>query len=311
MCRLYFLYCLAKGDKNYMRECIYCGRQLEKGEKCQCAMAVAKRREKEGMNAAGAQGGTNGNDTAKQAKKQEKKKEKEKARAEKARAKEQKKQRRENVYNTARSSINKGLFRNVWQLTKNFFKSPFETVMNPGLITKAEIFTIVIIEGIIAGLCIFSILTGTSRGSLRLLTSLMGFGGIAGYKLVMGWIASAISGAIAGCVVFVIYTGIFYFINKWIFRKFTPFWEFGKRLVFVGMPFTVIGTVGVLLGFFSQTTFAILLITGLVSVVILTYEVLRSMWISDSVSKVMYAMMLGYMVFLLIALYFVRISVLI
>ena len=30
-----------------MRECIYCGRQLEKGEQCTCAMSVAKRRERE------------------------------------------------------------------------------------------------------------------------------------------------------------------------------------------------------------------------------------------------------------------------
>ena len=30
-----------------MRECIYCGRQLEKGEVCTCAMSVAKRRERE------------------------------------------------------------------------------------------------------------------------------------------------------------------------------------------------------------------------------------------------------------------------
>lgn len=30
-----------------MRECIYCGKNLEKGEKCNCAMSVAKRAEKQ------------------------------------------------------------------------------------------------------------------------------------------------------------------------------------------------------------------------------------------------------------------------
>lgn len=296
-----------------MRECIYCGRKLEKDEKCQCAMAVAKRREREAQNSAGQKTDAQQNVNDKERKKQEKQQAKEKARAEKAREKENKKQQhayaRQNMYGAAKSNVNKGMFRNVWQLIKNFFRSPLETVMNPGLITKTEIFTILIIEGIIAGLCVFSIITGASRGSLRLLTSLMGFSGVAGYRLVMGWIAAAVSGAVTGCVVFMIYTGIFYFINKWIFKQFTPFWEFGKRLVFVGMPFTVIGAIGVLLGFFSQTTFAILLVTGLVSLVILTYEVLRSMWISYSTSKVMYSMMLGYMVFLTILMYLIRMSV--
>lgn len=293
-----------------MRECIYCGRQLGKGEKCQCAMAVAKRREREAQNGSG-QKTDSGDDKA--GRKQEKQQAKEKARAEKERARENRRQQqayaRQNMRNSARNNINKGMFRNVWQLIKNFFRSPLETVMNPGLVTKTEIFTILIIEGIIAGLCVFSIITGASRGSLRLLTSLMGFSGVAGYRLIMGWIASALSGAVTGCVVFMIYTGIFYFINKWIFKQFTPFWEFGKRLVFVGLPFTVIGAIGVLLGFFSQTTFAILLVTGLVSLVILTYEVLRSMWISHSTSKVMYSMMLGYMVFLIIFMYLIRVSV--
>ena len=31
-----------------MRECIYCGRSLEKGEQCTCAVSVAKRMAKEG-----------------------------------------------------------------------------------------------------------------------------------------------------------------------------------------------------------------------------------------------------------------------
>lgn len=299
-----------------MRECIYCGRQLEKGEKCQCAMAVAKRKARESEN-----GGQNTQEQPKnkseekQQKKQAKKEQKEKERAEKAKAKESRRQSnayaRQNSYSSIKGSINKGMFRNVWTLIKDFFRSPFETVMNPGLITKAEIFTIIIIEGIIAGLCVYSIITGASRGSLRLLTSIMGFGGAAGYRLVLGWIAAAFSGAAAGIVIFFIYTGIFYFINKWLFRQNTDFWEFGKRFTFVGLPFTAIGVIGVLLGIFSQTTFAILLLTGLVSLVILTYEVLRSMWISGSTSRVMYGMMLGYMIFLIVLLYLIRISVMV
>lgn len=286
-----------------MRECIYCGRQLEKGEQCTCAVSVAKRREREEREKA-ERPKSKADIRAEQ--REQKKKEKERAKSEKIREKAARENaRRANAYS---GRINKGAFSNVWRLFKSFIKSPIETIMNPGEMSVTEIMIFVIFEGFIAGLCTYSVVTGASRGSLRLLGNLLGFHGMSGYNYVFGWIISAFSGAVGGIVTFLLYTGIFYFINKWIFKQFTPYWEFSKRFVFTAIPFTIIGAIGVLLGLFSQTTFAVMLICGGAGMVILTYEILRSMWYSKSASKTMYAMMAGLLIFMMIALYIVRIS---
>ncbi|MGN0162440.1 MAG: hypothetical protein ACI4EA_02510 [Candidatus Ornithomonoglobus sp.] len=292
-----------------MRECIYCGRQLEKGEMCTCAMSVAKRKEKEARAAAekAAEPKTKKEEKAEAREKQKQEKEREKE------AKRNERQRRAEEKRANRSAYNgykKNTFANVWRLFKDFVKSPVETVLNPGDMTKAEILLFVIIEGIIGGLCVYSVVTGASRGPLRLLGNLLGFKGVAGYGVLLGWLISALSGAIGGVLAFFIYSGVFYLVSKWIFKMFTPYWEFVKRFAFVAIPTALIGAVGVILGFFSQTTFAVLLLCGVVGTIVLTYEILRSMWYSKSPAKTLYTMMLCIFIFLLIVLYIVRLSVL-
>ncbi|MGN0180932.1 MAG: hypothetical protein ACI4DP_00725 [Candidatus Ornithomonoglobus sp.] len=292
-----------------MRECIYCGKQLEKGEVCTCAMSVAKRKEKEARSAAekAAEPKTKKEEKAKAREKQRQAKEREKN------AKRNERERRAEEKRANRSAYNaykKNSFANVWRLFKDFVKSPVETVLNPGDMTKAEILLFAIIEGIIGGLCVYSVVTGVSRGPLRLLGNLLGFKGVAGYGVLLGWIASALSGAIGGVLMFFIYSGVFYLVNKWVFKMFTPYWEFVKRFAFVAIPAAIIGAVGVILGIFSQTTFAVLLLCGVVGTIVLTYEILRSMWYSKSPAKTLYTMMLCIFIFLLIVLYIVRLSVL-
>ncbi|MGM9936148.1 MAG: cell envelope integrity protein TolA [Candidatus Ornithomonoglobus sp.] len=292
-----------------MRECIYCGKQLEKGEVCTCAMSVARRKEKEARSAAekAAEPKTKKEEKAEAREKQRQTKEREKN------AKRNERQRRAEEKRANRSAYNaykKNSFANVWRLFKDFVKSPVETVLNPGDMTKAEILLFAIIEGIIGGLCVYSVVTGASRGPLRLLGNLLGFKGVAGYGVLLGWIASALSGAIGGVLIFFIYSGVFYLVSKWIFKMFTPYWEFVKRFAFVAIPAAIIGAVGVILGIFSQTTFAVLLLCGVVGTIVLTYEILRSMWYSKSPAKTLYTMMLCIFIFLLIVLYIVRLSVL-
>lgn len=295
-----------------MRECIYCGRQLEKGELCTCAISVAKRKEKEARAA-------EEKAAEPKTKKEEKAEARQKQREEKERIKEEKRnerirnagERREKRSAARRQShiYEKNTFANVWRMFRDFIKSPIETVMNPGDMSMAEILLFVIIEGMIAGLCVYSVVTGASRGPFRLLGNLLGFKGVQGYNVLLGWIASALSGAIGGTIVFFLYTGVFYAVSKWVFKIFTPFRSFAKHFAFVAIPTTIIGAVGVLLGFFSQTTFAVLLLCGIVGTIVLTYEILRSMWYSKSPAKTMYTMMLCIFIFLLIVLYIVRLSV--
>lgn len=299
-----------------MRECIYCGRQLEKGEVCTCAMSVAKRREREAARkAAEPKDEKKAKAEEKDRKKAEKERAKQKEKAEKERMREARRnaRRSSNMYGNyggAYKSKAKNALGEVWRLFRSFLRSPIETVMNPGEMSVSTIMIFVIIEGMIGGLSAFSVISGASRGPVRLLGNLMGFSGAQGYNTVAGWIASAFSGAVGGIVVFLLCSGIFYFINKWIFRQLTPYWEFSKRFSLAAIPVSIIGAVGVILGFFSQTTFAVLMIVGLVGTVVLIYEILRSAWYSSSAAKTMYAMLGGIFIFLMIALYIVRISVL-
>ncbi len=261
-----------------MRECIYCGRQLNAGEKCSCAMSEARRRQK-----------------SEEPRVEENPKEKK--RAEKEARKQEAKERRRRDREARRNAWKpnggiKDAFIELKRLTVAFIKSPVDTVMNPGEMSKAVIFLFIILEGIIGGMCVFAITTGAVRGPIGTLGAMMGFGGMDGFNLVRGWVMSAISGAISGAVIFFVYSGVFYLVNRFIFKQFTPYWEFVKRFVFAPIPLTVIGTVGVLLGLFSYSTFLILLISGLTGVILITYEILKSVWYSKSPTKTIYTMML-------------------
>lgn len=288
-----------------MRECMYCGKQLEKGEVCSCAMSVAKRRERE---------------AAKEAEPKTKKEEKEADRKKKEQERKQKKERRESeraARQSARASYARNaapganlldIFKNVWQLIKDFIRSPIETVMNPGRMGKPEIFILVAIEGLICGLCSFSIITGASRGPFSFLGNILGFRGMAGYSVLSGWAFSALSGAIGGIVIFFLYSGIFFLVNKFIFRGFISYWDFIRRFAFVAVPIGIVGIVGIVLGMFSQHMFLLLLLAGVAGTVVLTYELLRSVWHSQTPAKVMYVMLLCLFLFMMIITSLIRAS---
>lgn len=268
-----------------MRECIYCGRALEKGEVCTCAMSVAKRMEKEGN--------TQQREETKKKKPPKEKKQKVK----------RQKMKREKVNADAKNA-----FARAWQLFVSFIKSPSDTVMNPGEMSWATIIILAIFQGIIAGLCVFSVVTGAVRGPISFLGNAMGFKGMAGYEIIKGWVLAAASGALGGILVFYVYSGIFFIVNKWILRQFSPYREFVKRFAFVALPLSLLGAVSVILGLFSQTTFILLVICGLVGSVIITYEILRSMWYTKTPGRIMYLMMLCIFVFLLVLINFIKIA---
>lgn len=287
-----------------MRECIYCGRQIEKGEKCSCAMSVAKRMEREQQ--------------AKEQPQKTKKQEKEQARAEKAQAKEQAKRDRERRRQQASQfkQNNRGfktfhgggnVFANVWRLFISFLKSPIDTMLNPGKMDMIDAVLMTAFEGAIGGLCVFALTTGASRGVFSFIGNMVGFHGVEGYRTILSWIMAAVSGMFSGILIFFLYSGIFYLVNRWIFRMFSTYKDFVKRFAFIAIPMTLIGIVGAILGLFSIITFAAFMISGVAVSVILTYELLSSMWSSKSQTKTLYTIMICLVIFMLIA---VRLAVL-
>lgn len=272
-----------------MRECIYCGRSLEKGEQCTCAMSVAKRMQREQANA---EPEKNVNDKKGKVKKEKVKKE---------RVKRAKTPKYTNMNYEAKNA-----FLRAWRLFLSFLKSPIDTVMNPGEMSWAVILIMVIAEGIIGGLCVFSVITGAVRGPISLLGNVIGLKGMAGYAVIKGWIYAAISGAVGAVCIFYLLSGIFFAVNKWIMRQFSPYREFVKRFAFVMLPVSILGIVSVVFGLFSQTTFILLLLCGLMGSIIIIYEILRSAWYNKTPGKIIYMMMACMFIFMFIMMKFVR-----
>lgn len=286
-----------------MRSCIYCGRELEKDEVCNCPQSVARRAAK---NNESAKSDANDKNTQKENTHNYKNPYRTETSYKTGYAgKESHFERTRTKFHTkraarkssARTADPKGFFAGLWRYVVNFIKSPVDSITNPGHIGKGAILTIAAVMGAVLWLCMFFILRGGAVGPIKLLASAMSFNGSAGYKLI-GMIAlSIVSGAISGIVLFFLYSGIFYLINRFIMRLRTDYWEFCIRLVSAWIPFTVICVIGTLLSFLAPITLAILLLCGAATVAVLTYEALKTEWISQPAGKVMYAMMLGYFVF--------------
>lgn len=283
-----------------MRTCMYCGNELAKGEKCTCADSRARRGEDD----------TVGKDT-------EKNTDKGASYSDPYRTKTSYKtgyaggdsrfERAKNRYRAKRAAkATRGAFKGMsrkrlWEYISASVKMPVETVTNPAHLGKVAMLVIAAAMGAVLWLCLFSIRHGGAAGPLKVISAAMGMDG--GYRLLKGIIAALVYGAAGGLVIFFVYTGIFYFINRFIMRMQTPYWSFCERLVAAWIPFTLICFIGSLLSLLSPLTLAAMVLCGAVTAAILTYEALKAEWYSASPSKIVYAMILGYFVFLSIMLH--------
>lgn len=280
-----------------MRSCIYCGRELEKGEVCGCRQSAAYRAAK------------NKSETTSDNAKTEKNYSSNPYRTENSyktgyAGRESKFERAKTRFHTkraARKTANpKSAVKGFMRYIADFIKSPVDKITNPGHIGKASILAIAAIQGAVLWLCVFFILRGGAVGPFKLLASAMSFNGSAGYSLIGMILLTILSGALSGIVMFFLYSGIFYFINRFLMRLRTPYWQFCERLACTWIPFTVICAVGAVLSILSPLTLAVMLLCGAVSAVALSYEALKTEWISQPAGKVLYAMILGYFVFFII-----------
>ena len=289
-----------------MRSCIYCGKELEKGEVCNCAQSTARRQSKtadNGQNTDSSYSTNYGTGDAQYSqtsyrtgytKKESRIK----------RAWERFKMKRA-IKRTYRNNV---VRTGLWEVVKRFIKSPVETIMNPPYIGMGAMVLIAALQGMFTWLCVYFIMNNVRRGIFTALASLMSFYGIQGYTNLVHIAMAAISGAVAGIILFFIYTGIFYFINRVIFRMNTDYRSFSQRLVLAGIPMTVIAIIGTLFSFLEQTTLLIFLCCGVISWVVLTYEALRAEWMGKSYGKIMYAMLGGVFVFFSIICYLVMLA---
>lgn len=282
-----------------MRSCVYCGRELEKGEVCNCPASAARRNAAE--KTSDSEHKRDGNSynpnynkntyTTGYTKKESKFKQ----------AWERHKMKK-NV-----RTANENISENVVGVLKRFFKSPIETVINPPYMSKLLVMVLVALQGALAWLSMYFILTNVRRGPFAMLATFLSFNG-QGYKNIVEMLLTVISGAISGVIVYFVYSGVFFGINRLIFRLNTRFWDFSQRLALTGIPLALVGAVGAVFSTFSSTTLIILMLCGAASWVVLTYEGLKTEWVTKSSGKTMYAMMLGFFIIFSVVCYLVRLS---
>ncbi len=267
-----------------MRICVYCGKELGQGELCDCKMAIQRRNEKKaGEPPKTGAFGSNFYRTG-YTKKQSAFK------------------RRWERFKNKRSAVKsgrvqptgsaKGFFYDAWQ----FIKAPVESVENPKAYSIWEMLLIAAIQGAIIGLSIFFVTTGTSRSIFRNLANIMGLGGVGGYKVIISMLYWAVSGAICYAVFFLLYSCVFWLIDRFVFRRHLSFTEMSQRLVMTTVPMSALAAVGVCISFLSLTTLMILMLCGVLITLILTYIALSGEWSAYPPSKVMYSVILGYFV---------------
>ena len=255
---------------------MYCGRELAKGEKCTCPQSVMR----QSGNAQSTQSGD------------EKKTDANNARQTYNTQNTQNTQNRETSYKTgyagndspferarnryrAKRAAKSGKNRSgIWQYIVSSITTPVEAVTNPVHLSKAAMLIISAAMGALVWLSAYFVLIGGGVGPFKFIAALMGFGG--GYPLIAQMGLTILSGAIAGVVMFFLYTGIFYLINRFVLRLRTPYWDFCVRLVAAWIPFALICLAGVLLSILSPITLATLILCGAALTAALTYVALKT-----------------------------------
>lgn len=290
-----------------MRSCAYCGKELADGELCNCPQAVMRRsgnKQQNGnnqQNTQTAQGGTqqntwnnNGNSyRTGYTKKENKVKhawEKHRAKA-KARVK----------------TNNTGIWQDMVSCFTRALKSPVDAMINPRIMNNAAIIILSAIQGAIIWLCMYFLRTGIVRSPFGIMLSIITINPYKANSIL--WILTAIaSGALGGILFFLIYTGVFCLIDRFVFRQSGSFWNMAQRLISAPIPFTLICVIGCVFGLISSTSLAIMIICGIIAMIALTYEALKAQWISFSSTKIIYSMMLGFFIIVSIICYIVRIA---
>ena len=288
-----------------MRSCIYCGRELEKGEICSCPQSAAFRAAKTNQ----AQDSQSYSQTGSSYREGE-------SRTSYHTGYTAKEGRIKHAWNRGKAKWHaaksersgkdfaKGFGNVIWESVK----APVTAIENARAMNTASILVLAALQGAAMWLCMYFITTNVRRGPLAMLASLMAINGMEGYHNIAHMLMVVVSGALSGIILFFLYTGIFFLINRFLFKNNSKYWDFSQRLVLAGIPFIIVGVFGIFFSMISSTTLLILLLCGWVGWVTLTYEALKAEWYSKTPDKVAYAMLLGLFVFFTIVCYLIRLS---
>lgn len=248
-----------------IRTCMYCGRELASGEHCTCPHSMYARQATQKSHKT----------TTSKPKSEWYKHVKDKART---------------VFHKRphfKQSGNSNFLKQFISLVGGFFVAPVQTVLNPGILPKAMIVVLVALEGFLLSIVSFLATGIVGRGLLQILSNMIGFKGVSGWKNVIDMLSISVGGMIFFVAMFFLLAGLFFFISKWILRLSISFWDLASRIAVCGIPMLAIGLFGIIFTLFSVPTLLILILCGFILQLILLYESLKSLW-QTSQTKALY-----------------------
>ena len=261
-----------------MRSCAYCGRDLAPDEKCNCRSAESARQAKTTEHSTNESANTGWQENT-------------------YRTGYTKKPKRKFHFKKPhfKKPDFKGTASGVKGFTKRFVHDPVNTVSNPGVLNKWQIILILIITALGISMCGFFVY---SRLLAPIMTAVapMQIGTYHIKNLAM----FALWGTLFNFIAEIIFIGVLYFANRFMLRKADRFFTFAIRPVAAIVPLMVFSILGALISFFSVWATVMLLLTGFVMNIVLTYEALRSEWNFAPAVKTMYLMGASYFIFFVV-----------
>ena len=256
-----------------MRSCMYCGKTLEKNERCMCSRSVKARE-------------------AKNADKQEKTKNSS-----------------DNVYTTGYTKKEKKKFRwrksktsnNIISAVKNFFKEPVNSMSSLICLNPVQTIILILVESLIISL---SFMITVFRAIQRVFDAFSG--GFASFVIYEHNIADFLVLTGLGMIICVVgifmFIAVFWGIDRLVIKRRTRFFDFAQRLIYPVLFFTAFAAIGIMVGIFTVYASMILNILGAVAWLILTYEALKREWNFIGASRALYMMLAGVFIILLVLL---------
>ncbi len=275
-----------------MRSCIYCGRELQKDEQCTCPTSVAKRMSNSSdTNNANSQKSTYSYGADNTYHTGYTKRENPIKRAWHTYLQ------RKKAARSKGSTVKKPLRRNFIFDVISFIKSPVTTIYNPGEMSVFLVLLISAVSGIFTGLGLCAIFAkiinavALIRGPLSINMLLGGISSILGAAIIV------FVGALAGVVLFLVWSASLYVISKGIFKCNMRFWEFASKLVLCPLAVSISSILAITFGMFSVSVFCVIILCGIITSFVLTYEALRSIWNIKTPNQVLYGMLLSILIF--------------
>lgn len=249
------------------RSCMYCGRELEKGEKCNCPTSIRMRADKQ----------SNQNNTTNQNTSEQYTSPKEKTKKEQWKERREKRKKERPVRNKTYKKADVGV-REFFNYIASCVQTPVYKASNPGYIGMGKSMLLVGLQGLVVSSALFLSTSAMKKGLFGILSLALGFKGVAGWKNLLQLLVSAISGTALGFIQYFLMCAIFFIIGKFSVRSTSRYRDYVEKFVPCTIPLTVLGLLGVIFAVFSPSTLMIMLVCGVILEVILIYESLRSQW---------------------------------